>query len=143
MSPTDDLNADVPDDAGIYTPALTEILSRIPPAWGRYIDVDRGWYPLIAEVDRQLSSLDPNYVVHQVKQKFGTLRYYCSPSGDEPSPETLGAFDSITEEAERASTVICERCSREKSSLCHQADGLHVKTLCSTCAQILNYQRSP
>lgn len=142
MSPTNDVGADVPDDAGSYTEALVEILNRIPPRWGRHIHVDSGWYRLIADVDRQLSNLDPDYIVHQVKQKFGTLRYYCCPSGDEPSCSTLDAFESITEEAERVSALTCERCGGADSSLCHQANGLRVRTLCSSCAEALNYERS-
>lgn len=141
MSPTNDVSAAVPDDAGVYTQALAEILARIPPRWGRHINVDSGWYPLITEVDRQLRILDPDYIVHQVKQKFGTLRYYCWPSGDEPSPSTLDAFESITEEAERVSAVTCERCGAARSSMCHQANGLHAKTLCIACSKALNYTR--
>lgn len=142
MPPVNDVRADVPDDAGPYTQALVEILNRIPPRWGRHILVESGWYPLIADVDRQLRNLDPYYIVHQVKQKFGTLRYYCWPSGDEPSGSTLDAFESITEEAERVSAVTCERCGSAESSLCHQANGLHVRTLCSSCADDLNYESS-
>ena len=142
MSPVNDVSANVPDDAGPYTQALAEILNRIPPRWRRHIDVESGWYPLIADVDRQLRNLDPDYIVHQVKQKFGTLRYYCWPSGDEPSRSTLDAFESITEEAERVSAVTCERCGGAESSLRHQASGLHVRTLCSSCAEALNYDSS-
>ena len=119
-----------------------DILLRISPTWGKHIDVEPGWYPLIVEVDRRLSELDPNYKVQQIKQKFGTLRYYCSPSGDEPLPDTLDAFESITDEAELVSAVTCERCGGAGSSLCHQANGLHVRTLCSSCAETLNYQRA-
>jgi hypothetical protein len=142
MSPANDMSAGVPADAGPYTQALAEILNRIPPRWGRHIDVESGWYPLVADVDRQLRNLDPDYIVHQVKQKYGTLRYYCWPSGDEPSRSTLDAFESITEEAEGVSAVTCERCGGAESSLCHQANGLHVRTLCSSCAEALNYESS-
>lgn len=141
MSPTNNVSAEVPDDAGPYTQALAEILNRIPPRWGRHIDVESGWYPLVADVDRQLRNLDPDYIVHQIKQKYGTLRYYCWPSGAEPSRSTLDAFESITEEAEQLSAVTCERCGGAESSLCYQGNGLHVRTLCSSCAEALNYSR--
>ena len=35
-----------------------------------------GWHQLIVNLDIELSKIDPNYVVVQIKEKFGTLRYY-------------------------------------------------------------------
>jgi hypothetical protein len=66
----------VPADAGEYAEGLTKILSRIPPRWGRWIQCDKGWYPLLCELDEKLAAIFPDYEVHQVKEKFGTLRYY-------------------------------------------------------------------
>lgn len=92
-----DVGPNFPEHGGGYSQALAGILRRISPRWGQHIDVEPGWHPLIIEIDRKLSNVDPNYKVQQVKQKFGTLRYYCWPSGDEPSPTTLDAFESITD----------------------------------------------
>jgi len=66
----------VPEDAEEYSDSLKKILSRIPENWGRWISCDRGWYPLIIELDEKLSEICPDYELHQVKEKFGTLRYY-------------------------------------------------------------------
>jgi hypothetical protein len=66
----------VPEDAGEYAEDLGKILKRIPPRWGRWISCDRGWYPLIIELDQKLAEIFPDYELHQVKEKFGTLRYY-------------------------------------------------------------------
>ncbi len=142
MAKVMDVSSDASQHGGAYSQALADILRRISPRWGQHIDVEPGWYPLIIEVDRKLSNVDPNYKVQQIKQKFGTLRYYCWPSGDEPSPTALVAFETITDEAERVSAAICERCGAAGASLRHQADGLHVRTLCNSCADTLNYQRS-
>jgi hypothetical protein len=58
------------------------MLVRIPDDWGRWISCSRGWYPLLVELDEQLRELLPNYELHQVKEKYGGLRYYWE-SGEE------------------------------------------------------------
>jgi hypothetical protein len=72
----------VPKDAGEHSEALRGMLDRIPDGWGRWISCDRGWYPLLVELDQQLRELLPNYELHQVKEKYGDLRYYWE-SGEE------------------------------------------------------------
>jgi hypothetical protein len=129
----------IPADAGPSAPALERILHRIPDGWGRWIGHDAGWYPIAVACDERLSAIDPDYVVHQIKEKFGTLRYYCAPSG-EPSPELLNAFDDIISEAERASALTCERCS--EPGVLHETNHL-VKTLCASCADTLGYTPVP
>jgi len=85
----------VPKDAGEHAQALRGMLVRIPDGWGRWISCDRGWYPLLVELDGQLRTLLPDYVIHQVKEKYGGLRYYWE-SGEEvhdpndPEPPTPG-----------------------------------------------------
>jgi hypothetical protein len=66
----------IPSDAGEYAEGLSKILSRIPPRWGRWIQCDKGWYPLICELDEKIIEIFPDYEIHQVKEKYGTLRYY-------------------------------------------------------------------
>ena len=128
----------IPADAGPHAAALETILRRIPDGWGRWISIDAGWYPLVVATDRRLAELDPDYVVQQIKEKFGTLRYYCATSAEDPAPEMLDAFDAITDDAERASALTCERCG-ETGVLQRTRDW--VKTLCSACGDILGYRR--
>lgn len=66
----------IPDDAGDYTEGLSNILRRIPPGWGRWISCGAGWYPLLVQLDADISAIAPDYEVHQVKEKFGGLRFY-------------------------------------------------------------------
>jgi hypothetical protein len=87
--------------------ALETILRRIPDGWGRWISVEAGWYPLVIATDQRLAEIDAEYV-QQIKEKFGTLRYYCKPTGEDPDPELLDAFDAVTDDAERASAITCE-----------------------------------
>ena len=70
----------VPEDADEFYDGLVSILMRIPDNWGRRISCNKGWYPTLVATDRLLAELDPNYTVHQVKEKFGGLRYYYQPT---------------------------------------------------------------
>ena len=75
-------------------------------------------------------------MVQQIKEKFGTVRYYSAPGNDDPDPELLDAFDAITDDAERASAITCERCG-EPGVL--QRTQYWAKTLCHSCAEPLGY----
>lgn len=126
----------IPADAGPHSAAIETILRRIPDSWGRWIGVDAGWYLLVIATDHRLAELDAHYIVQQIKEKFGTLRYYCAPSNDDPSPDLLDAFDAITEDAERAAAITCERCG-EPGVL--QRTSYWAKTMCHACAEPLGY----
>ncbi len=126
----------IPADAGPSTAAIEAILRRIPEGWGRWIGTDAGWYPLLIVTDWRLAQIDADYVVHQVKEKFGTLRYYCAPRSDEPGSEVWEAFHAIVDDAERASATMCERCGAP--AILQRARNW-MKTLCTTCAGPLGY----
>jgi hypothetical protein len=106
----------VPEDAGEHEDALIGMLARIPDGWGRWIRCDRGWYPLLVELDEQLGALLPNYELNQVKEKFGGLRYYWEPGEEiqdpnDPEPPLPGRGRSDAESAhwEHAHEDWCER----------------------------------
>lgn len=40
--------------------------------------VGKGWHSIIDQLHEDILKLDPNYVIQQIKEKFGTLRYYCN-----------------------------------------------------------------
>lgn len=127
----------VPSDAGVHASAIEAVLRRIPNGWGRQLSIDVGWYPLLFATDAKLARLDPRYRVHQIKEKFGTLRYYCQASIEEPDPELLAAMDVITDDAERASAITCERCG--EPGILHRSRLDRVKTLCVSCAEQLGF----
>jgi hypothetical protein len=114
----------VPDDAGEYEAPLRKLLERIPDGWGRWISCGPGWYPILARIEERLSELDPNYEVNQIKEKFGTLRFYWE--GDIPD----GA--AIVDGAEAESARTCELC-RSAGHLRTRAGWL--KTLCDRCSR--------
>ena len=76
----------VPDDAGEYRDALVAVLRRFSDDWPAYLSCNAGWYPLLTALDRELAALAPDYVLYQIKEKYGTLRYYAElpPAPDLP-----------------------------------------------------------
>jgi hypothetical protein len=85
--------------------------------------VGPGWHKLVSELIHDLLKLGWNGELHQVKEKFGTLRFYVG----ECSPEV---FDRI-EQAERLSMITCEDCG----SLGESRRGPWIRTLCDRCAK--------
>lgn len=119
------------------------ILIRIPAQFGKWLSCDEGWYHIIDELDQQLAHLDPNYVIHQVKEKFGTLRFYF---GTEQTAPVSNIMHKLATLAEIRSEQTCETCGNSKGGsrpgiskwdstvTLHNNHGLY-KTLCSTCAE--------
>lgn len=88
------------DTSSEYDEALEKILQRFPGGWGAYVGVGPGWFPLITELDARLAEIKPDYEVHQVKEKFGGLRYYIGSGSEE--------MHQLIQEAEERSYKICE-----------------------------------
>jgi hypothetical protein len=133
----------VPTDAGVFEEGLVGILRRIPPQWGRWIRVERGWYPIIVRCDRDLARLDPNHEVHQVKQKYGGLRYYFSASTEDG--EVRKAMHARVGQAAAEAATTCERCGQGGGGA-HRPVGGSMgwgMTLCDECARALGYEREP
>ena len=80
---------------------------KIVPEYWKSIDVDEGWCQLVVDCDKELTAIDPNYGVFQIKEKFGALRYYMSPSND-TTPEQRDAMWAITSKYEELSKTVCE-----------------------------------
>lgn len=135
MTETDD---GLPEDAGEYADALRRILVRIPERWGRRLDVDRGWYPLIIELDQQLAQIDPDYVLCQVKEKFGALRYYIQET-DDLTVEGRERCAVLIEETERRSASTCETCGGSGSL--HANARRWFRTLCAGHAEERGYTK--
>ena len=86
---------------------IEELKKKIVPEYSKSIDVDEGWYQLVIDCDRELTGVDPNYEIYQVKEKFGTLRYYTKPSNMDDK-HTLMKIGEIISKYEELSAVTCE-----------------------------------
>jgi len=89
-----------------------------------------GWNDIITRCNRKLSMLDPDYKILQIKEKFGTLRYYYHT--DVKTFSIREAMDRYVRQAEIESSKTCEFCGKEgKLIKCKMA---WMKTRCDDCA---------
>jgi hypothetical protein len=96
------------------------------PVWAS-VDCGKGWYDIITALDADLREIYPDYRVVQVKEKFGTLRYYI----DGVPNELFDAIYARIGQAERESSITCETCSGPGEL----RNNGWLKTLCDTCQE--------
>ncbi len=95
--------------------------------WG--FECGDGWFPLIEGLSTKICGVilqypreeRKYYYVEQVKEKFGTLRFYMST--------TTSDLDDLIYDAERASSLICEVCSAPGTV----RSGTWLSCLCEEC----------
>lgn len=126
------------------------LCDRIPAEWGKWVSCDSGWNWILEDLEKKLSYLDPNYSINQVKEKFGTLRFYFESSTD--NSLLMEIMNDVVRTAETASASTCEICGNSSTRSMSDRDvkydktvGLRVrggwyKTLCETCAGPNNYE---
>jgi hypothetical protein len=86
---------------------IKNLTKKFAPGYYQSIDVDEGWYQIVLDCDKELSAIDPDYIILQVKQKFGGLRYYCQSSQPD-NPELFAQINSIIKKYENIAAVTCE-----------------------------------
>lgn len=88
-----------------------------------------GWREIVEETDEMLAFIDPEYQIHQVKEKFGTLRYYFGSVYEHGSIESK-IMHAITNSAEAKSSHTCEICGKYGETRTSQ---YYIRTLCDSC----------
>lgn len=86
---------------------IEAIKTRINSSYGQYVSVDEGWYQIVVDCDEELAAIDPNYEILQIKEKFGGLRYYMTPS-NETTPEQRDEMYKVISKYEQAALRTCE-----------------------------------
>lgn len=114
-----------------YYDDLVDVLSSFSdPEMARF-DCNVGWFPLIAQLHRKLKYIDPYYKIFQIKEKFGGLRYYFSPSeldGEADLAIKSSIMHDVTNAAENKSFSICEICSKQGA---RSSKHSWIRTVCS------------
>lgn len=91
------------------------------------LTVGNGWFDLIWKLSEDLEKLDPALVASQVKEKFGTLRFYLVTSG-QPMDERVRERIQL---AEKQSACTCEQCG--SPGKIYQGGGLYRHVACEPC----------
>ena len=107
-----------------------KVLAHGLPSFG--LAVAPGWAPLLHTLCERLETIleaEPGseIVVDQVKEKFGTLRFYYHLIN--ASEETEKAIEDAVDKAEDASGLICESCGKPGET---SGEG-YILTLCPAC----------
>jgi hypothetical protein len=65
-----------------------------------------GWFDILKHLTEEITKVDPykECKVFQVKEKYGTLRFYIEDGNDE--------IDKLIENAEKKTLVTCEECGK-------------------------------
>lgn len=87
--------------------AVEKLKEKISPPFGKYIDVDEGWYQIVIDCDKELTEIDSNYIVIQIKQKFAGLRYYFEQS-DIYDGDALSKMNAVVKKYEAIAATTCE-----------------------------------
>jgi len=85
------------------------------------LSVGDGWFDLLWDLSEDLEKLDPLLVTSQVKEKFGTMRFYLVQSDLEMRHESGQMFSFAPQannehvrvrisQAEKESASVCEKC---------------------------------
>lgn len=130
-----------------------KLMERIPVQWGKWISCDSGWDWILEDLEAKMSFLDFNYELHQVKEKYGTLRFYYVSKKTKKVVQEL--MDDAVSTAERLSAGTCEICgnssvrsnpgrgiSYDPTVETKYSPGGWLKTLCDSCAEPIGYQAS-
>ena len=85
------------------------LIRLYPTVYTTTTETSPGWHFLLSATAEMLIEIGvPDvFQTNQVKEKFGTLRFYWWANGEAPD-----AFDSVIEAAEKLSAGICDTCGR-------------------------------
>ena len=97
-------------------------------------ECEKGWHPIIQElIDKLVKIEDCDFELLQVKEKFGSLRFYVSSETHEVS--------DLIEDYETYSAHICEVCGEFYTAKTrNKKNGSWLKTLCDKCAEEFGYE---
>ena len=73
-----------------------------------YRECGKGWNDIIDALEHSMLEIDPDYKVDQIKEKYGGLRYYFTPSDNKYNKQ----LDELVSIAELQCEVTCEICGK-------------------------------
>lgn len=133
----------VKDFPGLYRERFLD-KKKTCMCWG--FQCNDGWEPLIRDLSNQLQLIIDTFkitiVVDEVKEKYGTLRFYYSESCRDDGVVFKNLDEIIAACVQRAETISAHRCEvcGEYGFLCIKPGRLWYKTLCKEHARELGYE---
>lgn len=109
------------------------MMGRFHPSFTGQCYIGPGWIPLVEALDEKLVVQNPDYVIFQIKEKFGGLRFYT-----DFGPGTEG-FRLVCELEDKC-WHICEECGLEGKMPEPPYRGW-VRTLCDSCRTVFDRQQ--
>jgi len=85
---------------------VENLKNKMTPDSYKYIGIDEGWYLIVADCDRDLAAINPDYQILQIKEKFGGLRYYIKPIN--ATSEQVEAMNKVIRRYENIASRTCE-----------------------------------
>lgn len=98
---------------------------------GLDISCDRGWWPLLIELNERLEAIDPNYKWSYAKEEYAVLHAWAIPSSEDCWPGFRDLFDEYLQK----SRGICEECGVPADGGRCYIDGFWEKTYCQLCKE--------
>jgi len=84
------------------------LIFKLAPYWvegyWQGIDVGDGWLDIVDTLVNDILAIEPDIKIQQIKEKFGGLRFYCSPETD--------AVGVLIDKAENLAADTCELCGQ-------------------------------
>lgn len=90
-----------------------------------------GWKDIVLQADAMMAFIDPDYKIQQVKEKFGTLRFYYESS---KQGVELSILEAIATAAENDSATTCEACGKYGML---RDKRYYIQTLCDGCEAVV------
>lgn len=102
-----------------------------------------GWAKIIENLDDLINTVDSEYQIDQIKEKFGGLRYYITNSDKyrtkikENFPAFIDPVSLYINNAQRNSFLTCENCGKKDSEVeTRPNEGeFWIRTLCKKCRE--------
>lgn len=123
-----ELVEEYPDLYEWYDKNPNTIDGPVPPLTIYGFTIGDGWYNIVKSLSETLSRRSVECEVHQVKEKFGGLRFYHGGLKSDEERESYMAMGAINH-AEEISFYICEECGASGE---HRDNG-YMRTLCDEC----------
>jgi len=112
-------------------------ISETCMCWG--IECGEGWYDIIhqacSEMKRVKQKSGINFYAEQIKEKYGTLRFYYTHDrrllriSKKRFKRYVDYIDAVVSNAEKKSETICEHCGKKGK----RRDDGWIRTLCNKC----------